>query len=132
MGVLFVCLCLLYCSSVLGTLCLFLASALSFGLVLSHSSCLLSLLFLLIYLGGLMVLLAYYWMLMPSSMCFPAPVVFFLWVSSCFLNAPSFVSGSLCFFQLSSSLLLFIGSYLFFTLLVVVYIVDLSAGRFTS
>ena len=93
---------------------------------------LLALLFLLVYLGGLMVLLAYFWMFLPLCSAFSLPPVFLLSPLVFVLHWPFCASGSLSQFLVPSSLLLFFGCFLFVSLLVVVFVVNLSEGRFAG
>merc|ERR1712212_576599 len=93
---------------------------------------LLSLLFLLIYLGGLIVLLAYFWMFLPIESSFYLSPIFYFSPFLLFVHFPISVSGSLSQFLVPTSLLLFFGCFLFVALLVVVFVINLSEGRFTG
>lgn len=84
------------------------------------------------YLGGLIVLVAYFWMLLPlSSFSYFGYSVLFVSIFI-FAYSPSQFSGSLMMYLLASSLLLFFGCFLFLTILFVVYLVNLSEGSFLS
>merc|ERR1712142_16761 len=113
----------------------FLVIALSLPLCLSCSlvyiSLTLTLLLLLIYLGGFIVLLSYFWMLLPLSLLstFPYPLLVLFLFSSLF--RPFFASGQTFLLLDSTGLLLLFGCLLMLSMVVVVLVVDLSKGSFT-
>merc|ERR1712212_1075131 len=86
----------------------------------------LSLLFLLVYLGGLIVLLAYFWMFLPFCSPFRLSHVYYFSPLVFVFHWPTRASGSLSQYLVPSSLLLFFGCFLFVSLLVVVFVVNLS------
>ena len=76
--------------------------------------------------------MAYFWMFLPfrtrfvlSPFFYIRPLLYF--ISPCFL-----ASGSLSQYLLSTSLLLFLGFFLFVALVTVVTVINLSEGRFSS
>jgi len=84
------------------------------------------------YLGGLIVLVAYFWMLLPLGAFSFFGFYVFLFRIMIFAYSPSQFSGSLTMYLLSSSLLLFFGCFLFLTIVFVVCLVNLSEGSFLS
>ena len=87
---------------------------------------------LLVYLGALMVLFSYFWMFISS---FTTPSLSFLlpFVLIYLSFAPSFLRpSSVSSFLLGSSLLSFLGLILLLAIVVVVSILDLSLGGFTT
>ena len=92
----------------------------------------LGLLALLVYLGALMVLFAYLWMF--ASHCsrslftyFPLLFLFYFGLAPC-----TFVPSSITHYLFPSSFLLFLVILLFFAIVVVVSVLDLSLGGFTT
>merc|ERR1712212_1026602 len=116
----------------LTSLILFFLCSLYLSYLAFPSSALVSLVLLLVYLGALMVLFSYFWMFI---ICFTLPSLYFILplilVYLCI--APSLlIPSSVSSFLLSSSLLTFLGLILFLAIVVVVSILDLSLGGFTS
>merc|ERR1711970_32694 len=123
---------LMLCSSVFSSFLLFVYVSFLLAFYLWLFSPILSLLLLLIYLGGLLVLVAYFWMLLPlTPLFFSFSFVFFLFPLLLNIQPPS-SSGSFSFFVIATSLLLVFGCYLFLAILVVVHLVNLSEGSFSS
>jgi len=89
------------------------------------------LLSLLVYLGGLIVLFAYLWMFItfgkPVCFLFPFFYVFLFFLFCSFVPFPSSLSPYL----IPTSFLLFLVGMLFWGIVVVVLILDLSQGSFS-
>jgi hypothetical protein len=121
-----------FCSTFLSRLLLFFICSLYLSFLAFPSSALVSLVLLLVYLGALMVLFTYFWMFITSfalpSTAFLLPLLLIFLCISPSLLVPSPVSS----FLLGSSLLTFLGLVLFLAIVVVVSILDLSLGGFTS
>jgi len=119
-------------SSLLSAFALLLVVSLCLSYTLFSHSVILCLLQLLLYFGGLIVLFAY--MLMFCS--FSARVNFWAYYSFVPLLYPSISSlcpnSSLLRLTLPSGLLVFLASFLFWAMIVVVSLLDLSLGRFTG
>jgi len=121
-----------FSSSFSSRLILFFICSLYLSYLTFPSSALVSLVLLLVYLGALMVLFTYFWMFITSfslpflSLLFPFILVYLSVTPS--LMVPSPVSS----FLLGSSLLTFLGLILFLAIVVVVSILDLSLGGFTT
>jgi hypothetical protein len=122
----------IFCSGLRSSLFLFVLACFLLSAKLSFFSSLLSLLLLLIYIGGLIVLMAYFWMFLPFQSRFALSPLFYLRPLLFFSSSGSLVCGSLSQYLLSSSVLLFFGFFLFIGLVTVVYVVNLSEGRFSS
>lgn len=123
---------LLSSSSVLGSMLLFLFCSIFLSLSLLASRLLLSMLSLLVYLGALIVLFAYIWMFITFS---HRSGIFPLISLSCilfFAMSFPFSPASLFWYLLPSSFLLFLVCALFWAILVVVLVLDLSLGGFSS
>ena len=123
---------ILLCSSPIMSLFLFLISTIFLASTVCSSNSLVSLLVLLVYLGGLMVLFAYFWMFIPYSPSFSPfySLLFFIAMLSSFgtTSPPASVMGLLC----PTSFLLFLAAFLFWVLLVVVLVIDPSLGSFST
>jgi len=121
-----------FSTSFLSSLILFLSCSLFLSFLAFPSSALVSLVLLLIYLGALMVLFTYFWMFITTftlpSLSFLLPLLLFYFCFTPSLLLPSSVSS----FLLGSSLLSFHGLILFLAIVVVVSILDLSLGGFTT
>jgi len=115
----------------LSALMLFLLFVYLLSCSLVYISLTLTLLLLLIYLGGFIVLLSYFWMLLPLSLLstFPYPLLVLFLFSSLF--RPFFASGRTFLLLDSTGLLLLFGCLLMLSMVVVVLVVDLSKGSFT-
>jgi len=99
---------------------------------LSHYSLLISLLSLLVYLGSLMVLFAYMWIFIindsRASSSYSVLLFFFLFSLRPLSPTPS----SVTFFLLPTSLLIFLVCILFWAMVVVIFVLDLSLGGFSA
>ena len=123
---------LMLCSSVVSSLAHYFLSVTFLSLFLFSSNSILGLLSLLIYLGSLIVLFAYLWIFMTRShYSFLFSSSFFYSFCCYFLLLPSSPSSTLSFL-LPTSYLLFVVSLLFWVILVVVTILDLSLGGFSA
>ena len=125
------CLLLYFVSNLIDTMLLFLLVSLFLSLVLCFSSSLASLLVLYIYLGAYLVLFSYLWIYHTSSshsVLSPIYTVILLWMSIFPLPC---THASLSAFTSSLGLILFFGSLLFFAILLVVIILDLSQGGYS-
>ena len=123
---------IIFCASSLSGLSLFLLSSLLIFSFLLSSSVLLSLLSLLVYIGALIILFAYLWIYIPNMLAvssFPVLLLPFILIS-CF-NRPS-LPTSLTPLIYSSSLYLFLVCILFWAMVVVVLVLDLGLGGFSS
>jgi len=130
--VVLICLLFIATSSFIESVTLFILCALMFCFFLWSTSAMLSLLFALIYLGGLIVLLSYFWMFLPvSSLSVVTRLGALVFFASPFSFIPT-VSGSIYNFLFPTSFLLWFGCLLFLAIVVVVAIVDLQEGSFSS
>ena len=76
--------------------------------------------------------MAYFWMFLPFRTRFVLSPLFYI-RPLLFFSSPGFLaSGSLSQYLISSSLLLFLGFFLFVALVTVVTVINLSEGRFSS
>jgi len=119
-----------FCNCALSSLLFFLLLVYLLSSSLVYIRITLTLLLLLIYLGGFIVLLSYFWMLLPLSFLshFPYPIlVSFLFIS---LFRPFSASGRTFLLLDSTGLLLLFGCLLMLSMVVVVLVVDLSEGSF--
>merc|ERR1712168_1066129 len=123
---------MLLCSSILSALFLFLIACLFLSYNLITSSLILSLLTLLVYLGALIVLFAYIWIYIPYLTSRFSPLLFFPAFAYLFSSSPCLPSSSLISYLYPSSLVLFLVRLLFWAIVVVVLILDLSLGGFTA
>jgi len=123
---------ILLCSSPVMSLFLFLSSSLYLASLVCSCSVLVSLLLLLVYLGGLIVLFAYLWIFISYSSPL-SPHLLFL-IMSPFITFYSSASSpsSLSPLLSPSSFLLFLASFLFLVLLAVVVVIDPSLGSFST
>jgi len=123
---------LMFLKSILSALYLFLITCLFLGLSLVSPSLLISLLLILVYLGALIVLFAYIWIYIPFLSC---PHLHFLFPTLlcpiCFQSL-DFCSCPLSSYLFATSLILFLGCLLFWAIVIVVHILDLSLGGFSS
>merc|ERR1711931_473675 len=103
---------------------------LSFHLI--RASLLISLLTTLVYLGALIVLFAYIWIYIPYLTSRFSPLLFFPAFAYLFSSSPCLPSSSLTSYLYPSSLVLFLVRLLFWAIVVVVLILDLSLGGFTA
>lgn len=128
----FLTLALLLSQSVLASISLFLLTCLYLSSLLLFNNMLLCLLTLLVYLGALMVLFAYIWIFITSSLPFPLylPLAFSLFVI--LLSGSSSVPSAIRPYLYTSSFLLYLVCLLFWAIVVVVHILDLSLGGFST
>ena len=99
---------------------------LSFSFI--HVLPLLALLVLLVYLGSLLVLFCYIWMFIIEFVRYPASLVFFFLVFLALSNPINSYSASSSMFLYPSGLLLFLITFIFWSVIVVVLVLDLSIG----
>lgn len=128
----FLSLALLLRTSVLTSISLFLLTCLYLSSLLIFNSTLLSLLTLLVYLGALIVLFAYLWIFMTFSSPFSPYLLFSFSLFSFLFSGGIPLPSPLSPFLISSSLLLYLVCLLFWAIVVVVQILDLSLGGFTA
>lgn len=122
---------LLFSSTPLFSLLLFFSSCLFLSFFTSTFSYLLSLLSLLVYLGALIVLFAYLWIFVSYSSRAPYSYSLCLVLISLFLSSvpcPCSISSYL----FATAFLLYLVFLLFWAMLVVVHILDLSLGGFST
>lgn len=123
---------ILLCSSPIMSLFLFLISSLYLATLVCSSSVQVSLLLLLVYLGGLIVLFAYLWMFISYSSPLPSSFYVFLLLPPFSLLSSAPYPSCLSALLSPSSFLLFLAAFLFLVLLAVVLIIDPSLGSFST
>ena len=123
---------LIGCESVLTAITLFFTTALYVSYVIRTYNLTIGLLYILVYLGALLILFAYLWMYITYASrlhwSFPIGLV----TACCWSQHPLIINASVHCFIISSSLLLVLAALLFWGMIVVVFIVDLGMGCFSS
>jgi len=120
------------CGTIIRALSLFLITSLFLGSTLASASLILSLLTILVYLGALLVLFAYIWMYVPLASEQP-PFYSFVPLPFFFLFIfDTLVPSSLSAYLYATALVLYLVGLLFWAMVVVVNLLDLSLGGFRS
>ena len=124
---------LIYSSSVLFRMSLFVACLFYLAYSLLGHILIVSLLVLLVYLGALLILFAYLWMYITYSARLSSFYLFLIFSIFMLDSSPTFrATGSLFELSLGTSFLIFLVCLLFLAMIVVCLLLDFSLGGFSS